>query len=351
MALSRKHYLVWILLIFLIFMLMNLYLTSDKRLSSMFYKIIHQDNLSNVKLDTCIKPPTRVQPVSGVWTIEPRGRLGNLMGGYAVLYALSKLNGHQPYILPHMHQELSKLFIIKLPVLSQEIADRIKWKKYMLRNWMLPEYKNISGQYVQFLGTPYSWTFYHHIKEDILQEFTFHDFVVEEANAYLEKVRGDSKNVTFIGVHVRRGDYVELMPKKWKGVVAHKGYMDKAIAYYRNKYANPLFVVTSNGMDWCKENINNSLGDVHFAGGGSEASPARDFALLVHCNHTIMTIGSFGIWASIMAGGETIYLSNYTMPNSPHREVFRYEAVYLPNWIGIPADLSSLMEIKGNKNN
>ncbi|KAM4015838.1 galactoside alpha-(1,2)-fucosyltransferase 2-like [Anomaloglossus baeobatrachus] len=345
MTTNMRRCALWMVIISLIvFTLSWNYITLDK---TSFRKMNQTDNASKIKLVNYVESPSCVRPVTGVWTIEPQGRMGNLMGEYATLYALSKINGHQPYILPHMHKQLSQLFRIKLPVLPQEVADRMKWRRYMLLNWMLPEYRNISGDYVQFFNTPWSWTFYHHIRDEILREFTFHDDLKEEANKYLTNVRGDRKNVTFIGVHVRRGDYVEYMPKVRKGVVAHKGYMDKAMAYYRNKYSNPLFVVTSNGMDWCKENINTSFGDVHFAGDGDESSPARDFTLLVHCNHTIMTIGSFGIWASYMAGGETIYLSNYIMPDSPFLKQFRYETAYRPDWIGIPADLSPLMGEKG----
>ncbi|XP_077312015.1 galactoside alpha-(1,2)-fucosyltransferase 2-like [Lithobates pipiens] len=281
-----------------------------------------------------------------IWTVKPVGRLGNQIGQYATLYSLAKLNGHPAYIVPRMHETLSKLFKINLPMISQKVHNRIKWRQYPIKNWMCPEYKNISGQYVKLVGVPCSWTFHHHIWEEIHQEFTFHDFVKAEANAYLSNVKGNRENVTFVGVHVRRGDYVEIMPKKWKGVVADKGYLQKAMDYFRNKYENPLFIVTSNGMDWCKENINNSLEDVHLAGDGNEASPARDFALLTHCNHSIITIGTFGIWVAYLVGGETVHLSNFLLPNSPYFRYFKYETTYLPEWIGIPANLSSLLNKK-----
>ncbi|XP_053307497.1 galactoside alpha-(1,2)-fucosyltransferase 2-like [Spea bombifrons] len=293
---------------------------------------------------------TTSQHLTGIWTINAVGRLGNLMGEYATLYALAKLNGHQAYVSPEMYAQLSAIFKVRLPVIPQDVADQIQWKHYGLHDWMSEEYKHIKGEFVKLTGYPCSWTFYHHIRDEILKEFAFHDFVVEESNTYLSKVRGDRKDVTFVGVHVRRGDYVHVMPNAWKGVVADKGYLQKAMDYFRNKYENPLFVVTSNGMDWCKENIDSSLGDVHFAGDGKEGSPGRDFALLAHCNHTIMTIGTFGVWAGYLAGGETIYLSNYTLPDSPFLDVFKYEAAFLPEWIGIPADLSPLLRSLSNPN-
>ncbi|XP_069493887.1 galactoside alpha-(1,2)-fucosyltransferase 2-like [Ambystoma mexicanum] len=278
----------------------------------------------------------------GIWTIKPDGRLGNQMGEYATLYALAKLNGHRAYIAPEMYNVLSPIFKISLPVIEMSELIEIQWNNYWLHDWMSEEYKHIEGKNVKLTGYPCSWTFYHHIRDEILKEFTFHDYIKEEVNAYLEKLKGFRKNVTYVGVHVRRGDYVHVMPNTWKGVIADKGYLDKAMAYFRETYQEPVFVVASNGMQWCKDNIDNSKGDVYFSGDGIESSPGKDFALLAHCNHTIMTIGTFGYWAGYLAGGMTIYLKDFTLPDSPFLKLFRYEAAFLPQWMGVPADLSPL---------
>ncbi|XP_029440885.1 galactoside 2-alpha-L-fucosyltransferase 2-like [Rhinatrema bivittatum] len=281
-------------------------------------------------------------PEPGLWIIKSDGRLGNQMGQYATLYALAKLSGHQAYIMPDMHAWLSPIFKITLPVLNNDVVNMVPWRNYELHDWMSEEYKQIEGKYVMLTGFPCSWTFYHHIREEILREFTFHDFIRDEANKHLEEVKGSRRNATFIGVHVRRGDYLKVMPDIWKGVVADKAYLEKAMGYFRSKYHEPIFVVTSNGMHWCKQNIDTSKGDVYFSGDGIESSPGKDFALLAHCNHTIMTIGTFGYWVSYLAGGETIYLTNFTLPDSRFLKLFHYDAAFLPQWIGIPADLSSL---------
>ncbi|XP_069056806.1 galactoside alpha-(1,2)-fucosyltransferase 2-like [Pleurodeles waltl] len=280
----------------------------------------------------------------GKWTIRPDGRLGNLMGEYATLYALAKLNGHPAYIKPEMYDVLSPIFKISLPVLHMNEFRLITWTEHWLHDWMSEEYKHIKGENVLLTGYPCSWTFYHHLRDEILREFTFHDFITEKVNKYLKKVQGHRKNVTYIGIHVRRGDYVHIMPNTWKGVVADKGYLEKAMAYFRETFQEPVFVVASNGMQWCKDNIDASKGDVFFSGDGIESSPGNDFALLAHCNHTIMTIGTFGYWAGYLVGGMTIYLTDFTLPDSPFLKVFHYDAAFLPHWMGIPADLSPLKE-------
>ncbi|XP_069461332.1 galactoside alpha-(1,2)-fucosyltransferase 2-like [Ambystoma mexicanum] len=288
----------------------------------------------------------RLEPMrafKGIWTVHPIGRLGNLMGQYATLYALAKHNRKQAYILPKMHSELSKVFKITLPVLYDEVGRNINWTLYELHDWMSEEYRDIPIVNAKLVGYPCSWTFYHHVRDDILREFSFHNFIKVEANNYLSKIRGNQKTITFVGVHVRRGDYVHVMPKVWKGVLADKAYLKKAMDYFRDRYTSPVFVVTSNDMEWCRQNINGTQGEVHFAGDGIEGSPGRDFALLAHCNHTIMSIGTFGFWVGYLVSGETVYLANFTLPDSDFLRVFRYEAAYLPHWIGIQADLSPLL--------
>ncbi|XP_004710702.2 galactoside alpha-(1,2)-fucosyltransferase 1 [Echinops telfairi] len=147
---------------------------------------------------------------------------------------------------------------------------------------------------------------------------------------------------TFVGVHVRRGDYLQVMPGRWRGVVGDRAYLQQATDWFRARHTAPIFVVTSNDMEWCRGNMDASRGDVVFAGNGQEGSPARDFALLAQCNHTIMTVGTFGFWAAYLAGGDTVYLSNFTLPDSKFLKIFKPQAAFLPQWVGIDADLSPL---------
>uniref|UniRef100_H9H651 L-Fucosyltransferase n=1 Tax=Monodelphis domestica TaxID=13616 RepID=H9H651_MONDO len=274
------------------------------------------------------------------------GRLGNQMGQYATLYALAKLNGKQAFVLPAMHATLAPVFRLSLPVLDAEAAARVPWRLYPLRDWMAEEYAQLGGHdALQFTGFPCSWTFYHHVRAEIRREFSLHGHVREEAQAFLHWVRysrGHTRSLTFVGVHVRRGDYVHVMPSQWRGVVADRAYLERALDWFRARYPDAVFVVTSNGMKWCRENVDGSRGDVVFAGDGVEAAPGADFALLAQCNHTVMTIGTFGYWAAYLAAGDAVYLANYTLPDSQFLHVFKPQAAFLPEWLGIAADLSPL---------
>uniref|UniRef100_A0A8C9MBZ8 L-Fucosyltransferase n=1 Tax=Panthera tigris altaica TaxID=74533 RepID=A0A8C9MBZ8_PANTA len=242
----------------------------------------------------------RSLPRGGMFTINAQGRLGNQMGEYATLYALAKMNGRPAFIPAEMHSTLAPIFRISLPVLHHAAAGRIPWRNYPLNDWMEDRHRHIPGEYVRLTGYPCSWTFYHHVRDEIRREFTLHDHVREEAQ--------------------------------------------RALGWFRARHRAPVFVVTSNGMAWCRENIDASRGDVVFAGNGLQGSPAKDFALLTQCNHSVITVGTFGIWAAYLAGGDTIYLANFTLPHSPFRWIFKPQAAFLPEWMGIAADLGQARE-------
>ncbi|XP_073082228.1 galactoside alpha-(1,2)-fucosyltransferase 1 isoform X3 [Manis javanica] len=288
--------------------------------------------------------------LSGTWTIYPDGRFGNQMGQCATLLALAQLNGRQAFILPAMHAALAPVFRITLPVMASEVDSHTRWRELELHDWMSEEYAHLKDPVLKFTGFPCSWTFFHHLREQIRREFTLHNHLQQEAQGLLSQLRlGRTGNRpgTFVGVHVRRGDYLQVMPDRWKGVVGDGAYLQQAMDWFRARHKAPMFVVTSNGMEWCRENIDTSQGDVTFAGDGQEGSPGKDFALLTQCNHTIMTIGTFGFWAAYLAGGDTVYLANFTLPDSNFLKIFKPAAAFLPEWVGINADLSPLQRLAG----
>ncbi|XP_064475937.1 galactoside alpha-(1,2)-fucosyltransferase 2-like [Ornithodoros turicata] len=295
--------------------------------------------------DTTWPPgPGDATVAKGAWTTHNGGRLGNQMGGYAALYALAKVNQRLAYVHPDMHIVLTRYFRITLPVIERKALQTMNWTFYTLEDRMNEHYAHIHDPYVWFQGFPCSWTFYHSIREEIVKEFTFHEHIRDKAWKTLQGLRGNrTTQPVFVGIHVRRGDYVRVMHERYRGVVADKTYFQRATGYFRSRYKELIFVVVSSDIAWCKENIDASLGDIYFPGDGDEIFPGDDLALLVQCNHTIVTLGTFGYWAGYLAGGEVVYLANFTLPDSPMLNFFFPPAAYLPEWVGIEADLSPVL--------
>jgi len=271
---------------------------------------------------------------------------------YASLLSLARLNGRQAYLCQSSAKYLEPLFNLSLPRLPEN--ENVNLTKYWLENQMEESYNNISLMRVHFTGHAQSWKFFDRYRDDIKREFTFLPIIRETTDTFLKSVAAKihsqfsgAINITFVGMHVRRGDYVRIVPNHRKGVIADARYLAKAMERMRGRYPDSVFVVASDDVTWCRHNINVSRGDVYFVADGiPQASPGQDIAVLAACNHTIMTFGTFGFWCAYLAGGDVIYLSNNFLPNSPFLRIFRYKAAYLPNWEGIPADLSPLTKKK-----
>ncbi|GAB6032157.1 fucosyltransferase 1 (galactoside 2-alpha-L-fucosyltransferase, H blood group) [Chamberlinius hualienensis] len=279
-------------------------------------------------------------------TFTGGGRMGNVINHYATLYGLAVMNKRPAFVTANMAKKLKKYFKITLPILSSELYSHINWNSILLSDWLQDSYRSMKGQYIRLTtGVPSSFTFYDHVREQIRREFTLQDDLKSFAQKVLHGIRESREKITFVGVHVRRGDYVNLMKTRYRGVMADKGFFVQATKYFRDRYADAVFVVVSNDMRWCEDNISNDKGDVYFIGNNNEDEPMRDFAILTNCNHTIFTIGTFGHWAAYIAGGEVVYLANFTLPDSVYRKFFKTGNTFLSHWIPIQANLSSIVNL------
>ena len=109
-----------------------------------------------------------------------------------------------------------------------------------------------------------------------------------------------------IAVHVRRGD----MLKHPFTIVPSQSYFSKAMTYFRNKYRNrAIFIVVTNDWKWTKRNIKGI--DVFLTHDTGPKSKEEDFAIAVSCNHTVMSVGTFGWWMGFLAGGEVVYFKDW----------------------------------------
>ncbi|XP_063613929.1 galactoside alpha-(1,2)-fucosyltransferase 1-like [Penaeus indicus] len=138
---------------------------------------------------------------------------------------------------------------------------------------------------------------------------------------------------TFVGFHVRRTDYGAHVKKLFHGDLPGVSFFKRAMAYYREKFAGGVaFIAASDSPRFIRATLSHNP-DVYFAPGGS---PVLDLAVLVSCNHSIITLGSFGFWSGFLAGGEVVY------PDTRFRRPYRfarwmYEAAHLDNFTPLPA--------------
>lgn len=291
-------------------------------------------------------PGINIQPLSLQCN---RGRLGNQMCTYASLYGISVLNHRRPTFLSCNINHLKHIFVGPSKVSTKHSSLYFKWHPWNLLSYLRPEDEAIpvNSNFLSGFKYPCSYTFYDHVRNGIRQEFRFQDHFNRYAQTVLHRANFQQLyNATYVGVHVRRGDYKKAWLEAFEGVPVNMEYFRQAVQYFRGKYKNVIFVAVSDDRKWCSSKLAEEFG-VHVT---EEApSPAHDLAILANCNHTVMTYGTFGFWGAYLAGGETLYFDKFLKPNTSFTlKKFLFEKMYPPHWKGIVTVSSSLWSRASN---
>jgi galactoside 2-L-fucosyltransferase 1/2 len=269
-----------------------------------------------------IKPPPHKNircPQKPIVTVKKLGRLGNQMYEYISVWAIAKKTGHEPYVPSCLIQELGRIFQnLTVPPLSYLAYCTIE--KYPIQvqadmidhfngSMLLPTYAQIP-KYIAPLVS------------EVRQIFQFKEHIVDESQRLLLNASKGVKNITYVGVHVRRMDYKRHLNLLYNASMVKPDFFLRQINLLRNKYRPILFVVMSDDPEWCERELHGD--DVVVV---RNNSPEQDLAIMAACNHSIIDYGTYGIWGAILSGGDTFV---YNLTNS-------YDAAFemaslLPNW-------------------
>ncbi len=124
-----------------------------------------------------------------------------------------------------------------------------------------------------------------------------------------------------VGIHVRRGDYVNNIIHETIGV---KYFLD-AVEYIRDKVKEQRFFIVSDDINWCKMNlIIENCTYIDFS-----KNELEDFEVLKNCHHKIISNSSFSWWAAFLGEeNSSITICPKMWTNKTERN-----SLQLPNWI------------------
>jgi galactoside 2-L-fucosyltransferase 1/2 len=155
---------------------------------------------------------------------------------------------------------------------------------------------------------------------EIRQIFQFHEHIIVESQRLLHNASRGMKNITYVGVHVRRTDYIGYLKRKHNISEVKPDYFLRQMNVFRNKYHQIVFVVLSDDPKRCERKLRGD--DVVVM---KTNSPVQDLAIMAACNHSIIDYGTYGVWGAILSGGDT-FLYNITKGGSVALDSL------LPNW-------------------
>jgi galactoside 2-L-fucosyltransferase 1/2 len=317
---------------------MALYLNEDKQLlHQIIYKntISHSESQHNITFYLqCQEKRTTLLKGERHPTIYIRGlgRLGNNMFQVASGIGIAKLNNRTLVIDPNTHKVLCNVF--SSSILNQyyttgavpQFTKQIYEKDHPYFDYQtfssLPEIDLQINKYLM------SWKYFSNISDEIHSLFTSQLKYQKISNAFLLKISNKS-DITFVGVHIRRGDFDTKAQFSSGARLPNMSYIIKAMNYYRHIFPSVHFVVCSDSPKWCTQHLaaipNVTISYRH--------SREVDFTLLTKCNHTIVTIGTFGWWAGYLTRGRVVYFDEPYAGKLQRRNAMMMKDYYLPNWI------------------
>ncbi|XP_045184460.2 galactoside alpha-(1,2)-fucosyltransferase 1-like [Mercenaria mercenaria] len=173
-----------------------------------------------------------------------------------------------------------------------------------------------------------SWKYFLHSEHIIKNAFKIKDVYLNEAKSFIKNI--SRTGLVNVCVHVRRGDLSDSVAMRKGYAIAGLDFIYNAMNFYRRKFKNVQFIVLSDGIFWCIENIKGN--DIIF-------SPfyryAEDMALMTLCNHVIVTSGTFGWWGAWLSGGTTVYFNGYPRPESWLATQINKKDYYPKDWIAL----------------
>lgn len=263
-------------------------------------------------------------PQYGIVTVEQGGRLGNQMWEYANVWAIARRTGLEPYIPQCIRMKLDLVFeSLSVPTFEEISHCPFSINRFVksLDAWNYTNQSILLPKYSIFSEIVLTWV------QDIIQEFTIKKKYMQKSQHILLKASGGITNSTFVGIHIRRTDYIGYLLRKHGVEPVGMDFYLRSMKYFEKKYKHVVFIIVSDDPIWCQERFG-SMSNTYVASKNVPNVAALDLAILASCNHTIFDYGTYGSWGAILAGGETIY---YNLTNHASVRIGQL----LPNWHGM----------------
>ncbi len=266
-------------------------------------------------------------------TIGEAGDLGSQVQQYASLYAVARSSG-KTIVFPESSLQLGYGFkfaeLIDIPIRTMpdeffaNFVDIRPNDRLLVDPSMFQLQKDINYNIVNRFDLFKYW--YPTYAQDVI-DWSWNP---QHENVAIELRKQFPVDKELVAVHVRRGDY--LLPQHDHFCKLDNHYYSEAIEPYLDKLENYHFVIFSNDIDWCKDNL--IEGDmVTFVEPGTDYS---DMILMSSCDHFIIANSSYSWWAALRSKNLNKNVTcpmNYLKSSSPWSHINKN--YYPSQWRGI----------------
>ena len=231
------------------------------------------------------------------------GRLGNQISSLASTICLAKEQGLRPMTTHKTAQHLGQYFTnisTKVDILESKFCSPWSDLDFVHTN----KIKGRSGQALIVPSYPNTVELYPKYLQTIEQIFTLKKEYFIAASKILDGIKEKSgiKQPTIVSIHIRRTDYTKSYAKMVGREIVTEEYFSRAIKYVREQEENPVFIIVSDDIPWC---MNNIVGDNIFYSPNTDTvmGVGTDLALLALAQVSVLSYGTFGQWGALLSVG------------------------------------------------
>ena len=241
------------------------------------------------------------------------GRLGNQMSSLASTICLAAELGLRAMMTDRTFSFLAEYFT-KLTSRAEVLESRLCSPSTDLQFTALAARRGTSGQVLVMPAYPNTIDLYPKYLDTLKETFNFKEEYQRQAANFLNNLKRkvNFRNSTFVSLHVRRTDHKYTFNGGGDRAL-NSSYYQNAINLARSLYGEVFFIVVSDDLQWCKENLKDE--SLHYTDNEDTVrGTGMDLAVLTLCHHSVLSHGTFSLWGAILAGGDVIAPSNYQLP-------------------------------------
>jgi len=268
-------------------------------------------------------------------TIGEAGNLASQIQQYASLYAIAKENKKE-IIFPESSIKKGYGFkfaeALQIPIVTKPDSFFSNFKQIQADDRLIVD----SSMFSLDRGTNYNvnnrfdlFHYWYNKYSEEVSTWKWNAKYLEQAIERYSKIKLTGKET--VSLHVRRGDY--LLPQHSHFCKLGNEYYGEALQLFFNDIDRYQFIVFSNDIEWCKENLLEESEIVFFIEPGIDY---QDLVLMSLCDHSIIANSSYSWWAAYYnrnINKKVVCPTNYLTKTSLWAHI--NGNYYPPTWINI----------------
>jgi hypothetical protein len=176
-----------------------------------------------------------------------------------------------------------------------------------------------------------SYKYFEGVGDEIKYSFRFPPV----ASGFDEKFQAFKSGREVVAVHVRCGDSIES--PAFRGLTPIT-YFREAMEIMSAKLSNPLFLVFTDDLNWCKRNFNDDRLVFAREVFPELKKPYQDLQVMSMCHHNIISSSSFSWWSAFLnsyPGKIVVAPEKWIRPDYGLKNKITLSEMVLPDWITI----------------